>query len=167
MKKSAKITLVLISSISLLATGCGTQQATKREMYQNKEDCAQEWGSAANCQPTNPSNPLSYYLGPDYYISKGRVLYIPPGTDREEVLGTNTGFFMANRQNIAATQQNTQNNNNTTTGSGGNWNYASNNSGNGSTDEQAKSKSIGQVNTTKTIVRGGFGKSGSIFGRSS
>ncbi len=164
MKKSAKITLVLISSISLLATGCGTQQATKREMYQNKEDCTQEWGSSANCQPTNPSDPFSYYMGPDYYISKGRVLYIPPGTDREEILGTNTGFFMAHRQDIAATQQ--QSTSGSYTGNSGNWNYSSNSSST-SSDEQVKSKSLGQISTTRTIVRGGFGKSGSIFGRSS
>lgn len=161
MKRSAKITLVLISSVSLLATGCSSQQATKKEMYQNKEDCAQEWGSSSYCQPTVPSNPFSYYMGPDYYISKGRVYYFPPGTDREQVLGSNAGFSLAHKNQIAATQQNTTTGSGT--GNGGNWNYSS--GGGGTTTDEYKSKSIGQVNSTKTIARGGFGKSGSVFGR--
>lgn len=161
MKRSAKITLVLISSISLIATGCSSQQATKKEMYQNLDDCAQEWGSSAYCQPTTPSNPYSYYLGPDYYISKGRVYYFPPGTDREQVLGSNTGFFLAHKNQIAATQQNTTGSS-TSGGSDGNWSYSS---GSGTTTDEYKPKSIGQVNSTKTIARGGFGKSGSVFGR--
>ena len=74
-KRSIVITLVLISSISLIA--CASRRY-RREVYRSLEDCYKEWGIVVECEPvTDGSYSSEYYYGPYYYQSgySGRYFY--------------------------------------------------------------------------------------------
>ena len=66
MRKSAKVTLVLIGMGAL--AGCGGDD-TRRDVYKSREDCLADWANKPeDCQPA--SNPhhrsLGYFYGPAY-----------------------------------------------------------------------------------------------------
>ena len=98
MKKSKSIILLIAPVLgSLLACGGGNQPAasTTRDVYQNKEDCAKDWGEQELCEQMNDEDDREYrshggvfvgrpFYGPSHYpgdrsvIYKGRTIS-PPG----------------------------------------------------------------------------------------
>ena len=66
MKKTARITLVLVGSIS--ATACDSGPAQVRNQYRSLSDCVADY-SEATCRQENPGAPSPGYLyrGPGYY----------------------------------------------------------------------------------------------------
>ncbi len=68
MKKTARITLVLVGSIS--ATACDSGPAQMRNQYRSFADCAADY-SEATCRQENPGaySPGYLYRGPSYYHS--------------------------------------------------------------------------------------------------
>jgi uncharacterized protein YgiB involved in biofilm formation len=64
-KKSARVGLVLIGSLSLAACD---QAPTQRDIYASREDCAADWGAKpANCEPVRDARTgLWHYWGPSY-----------------------------------------------------------------------------------------------------
>lgn len=76
MKRSRVIKLTLLASATVFLTACGSnEQATTRELYMNKEKCAEDWGSEDKCEPTTSGR----YHGPHYYWYGGRPYYFPRG----------------------------------------------------------------------------------------
>jgi hypothetical protein len=63
MKRSNKIALVIIASVTLTSCGSGTQK-TQRDVYTSREKCTEDWGET-NCEDTSSSETGRYYMGPD------------------------------------------------------------------------------------------------------
>jgi len=76
MKRSKKIVLAIIASATLTACGSSTQP-TQRDVYANKEKCAEEWGDN-NCEEATGSGGRTY-SGPHYFIRSGYPYYYPRG----------------------------------------------------------------------------------------
>ncbi len=89
MKRSRKIALTLLASISLTATGCSQQQPTQREIYLTRENCVQDWGSEANCEPSTTG---TAYFGPQYYYRGGYPYYFPKDRDEPVPVDRNARF---------------------------------------------------------------------------
>jgi uncharacterized protein YgiB involved in biofilm formation len=85
MKRSRAITLTLLASATVLLTSCSSQQTTKRELYQNKEKCVQDWGAEDKCEPASSGH---YFYGPHYYWYSGRSYYFPLGGGSPEPVRT-------------------------------------------------------------------------------
>ena len=72
MKKSARVTLVLIGLTAL--AGCG-EDDQRRDVYASREDCLADWGNKPeDCTPATDQRHASrgYYYGPYYgYHSTG------------------------------------------------------------------------------------------------
>lgn len=72
MKKSARVTLVLIGLTAL--AGCG-EDDRRRDVYASREDCLADWGNKPeDCTPATDQRHASrgYYYGPYYgYHSTG------------------------------------------------------------------------------------------------
>jgi hypothetical protein len=77
MKRSREIVLALIASVSLTACEPDTQ-ATKRDMYKNRDDCAKDWDEK-DCEDSTDSNGAHWYAGPHYYYMGSRPYYYPRG----------------------------------------------------------------------------------------
>jgi len=84
MKRSRVISLTLLASATVLLTACSSEQATKREVYQNKQKCVEDWGSDDKCEVTSSG----HYYGPHYYWSSGRPYYYPHGGGTPELAQT-------------------------------------------------------------------------------
>jgi uncharacterized protein YgiB involved in biofilm formation len=82
MKRSRVITLTLLASATVLLTACSSEQATRREMYQNKQKCVEDWGSDDKCEATSSG----HYYGPHYYWSSGRPYYYPRNGSSPEIV---------------------------------------------------------------------------------
>jgi hypothetical protein len=80
MKRSKKIALVIIASVTLTSCGSNTQQ-TQRDVYSTKEQCADDWGDK-DCEDagTSGSSGGHYFMGPHYYAYGGRSYYFPRGS---------------------------------------------------------------------------------------
>ena len=90
MKRSKKITLTLIASISLVA--CGDEsQPTKRAVYANKQDCIGDWGNEKDCEEVLQQGARSYY-GPHYFYNYGRPYYIPSGSQDPKPVSSTAAF---------------------------------------------------------------------------
>lgn len=89
MKRSQRIALTLLASVSLTATGCSQQQPTQREVYLSKENCAQDWGSEANCEPSSTG---TAFWGPNYYYRGGYPYYFPKDRDEPVPVDRNAQF---------------------------------------------------------------------------
>jgi uncharacterized protein YgiB involved in biofilm formation len=69
-KSSARVTLVLLGAAALAA--CGQQdEAMRRDVYANKDDCIKDWGDDLQCDPQVASAPTAggphlFWLGPAY-----------------------------------------------------------------------------------------------------
>ena len=67
-KSSSRITLVLISAISISSCGDG-DPPQQRDVYLNANDCIADWGKPEHCEPVrNPTNTGYYYHGPAYRV---------------------------------------------------------------------------------------------------
>ena len=92
MKKSKSIILIIAPVLStLLFNACGgngstISEATTRDVYQSKEDCAKDWGGDELCEQMNDDDDREYrsggmiyagrpFYGPSYYPSDRTVLY--------------------------------------------------------------------------------------------
>ena len=91
MKKSKKITLLIAPVLStILFNACGSNEAaTTRDVYQNKEDCAKDWGEQDLCEQMNDDDDREYrrgngggvmfigrpFYGPQYYPNDRAVTY--------------------------------------------------------------------------------------------
>lgn len=67
MKRSRRIGLVLMASLSLAA--CDSQQATEQALYQNQQDCVEDWGL------DDWDYDDGHWHGPYYFLSGGRRHY--------------------------------------------------------------------------------------------
>jgi uncharacterized membrane protein YgcG len=90
MKKSKKIVLLLapvLSTILLNACG-GNDDPTTRDVYQNREECLQDWGDNELCEQMNDNDSDDYrrnggvfiagtrpFWGPQYYPGDRAVYY--------------------------------------------------------------------------------------------
>jgi uncharacterized protein YgiB involved in biofilm formation len=92
MKRSRKITLTLIASISIAACGGTDEQATKREIYKSKEECKEDWGGEENCEETVTTGGHRSYHGPHYFYSSGRPYYFPRGSETPMPAGSHMNF---------------------------------------------------------------------------
>lgn len=72
MKRSRKIALTLLASVSLMITGCDQEQEVKKEIYSSKEKCSEDWGSD-KCQEDRTVN---RWFGPAYYYYRGYPYYV-------------------------------------------------------------------------------------------
>ena len=90
MKRSKKITLTLIASISLAACG-GESQPTKRSVYANKQDCIDDWGNEKDCEEVQQQSTRAYY-GPHYFYSGGRPYYVPSGSQEPKPVSSAAAF---------------------------------------------------------------------------
>ncbi len=77
MKRSSRISLILIASASLVSCGPDYQD-TKRELYASRDKCAEDWGDPENCEEVSTPTGRGYY-GPHYYFFRGSPYYYPPG----------------------------------------------------------------------------------------
>lgn len=77
MKRSPRISLILIASASLVACGPDYRD-TKRELYASRGKCEEDWGDAQNCEEVSTRSGRGYY-GPHYYFFRGSPYYYPPG----------------------------------------------------------------------------------------
>lgn len=91
MKRSRKITLTLIASISIAACGGDSEQATRREIYKSKEECLKDWGDDDNCEETYSSGHRSYH-GPHYFYSSGSPYYFRRGETSPTPVGSHMNF---------------------------------------------------------------------------
>lgn len=72
MKRSRSLSLLLISSLTLVSCA-EQQQRTSRALYDNREDCEREWGTASDtCYNDN-----GYHYGPHFLYFGGRGFYYP------------------------------------------------------------------------------------------
>ncbi|MEW6665180.1 MAG: hypothetical protein AB1512_08170 [Thermodesulfobacteriota bacterium] len=101
MKRSKKITLTLIASISLAACG-GESQPTKREVYANKQDCIDDWGNEKDCEEVVRQG-TSYYHGPHYFYSGGRPYYIPSGSQDPKPVSAAAAFSKVPEGRLSST----------------------------------------------------------------
>jgi uncharacterized protein YgiB involved in biofilm formation len=76
MKRSKRIALTLLASASLAACGCGSEQATQREIYASKEKCVEDWGGDDKCEEGSGGR---HYVGPHYIFRGGYPYYFPRG----------------------------------------------------------------------------------------
>jgi uncharacterized protein YgiB involved in biofilm formation len=76
MKRSKKIALTLLASVSLVACGCNQEQMTRREVYKTKQQCIDDWGSDDACEPDRSGG----YYGPHYIYRGGSAYYFPRGS---------------------------------------------------------------------------------------
>ena len=68
-KSSAKVTLVLMGSITLAA--CGDEAVQQRDVYASLDGCAKDWGRPEKCEAAPSQSPTNrgsshVYLGPPY-----------------------------------------------------------------------------------------------------
>jgi hypothetical protein len=89
MKKSKSIILVIapvLGAILACGGGGGSDESTTRDVYQNKEDCAKDWGDDELCEQMNDGDSDDYkrnggvyvsrpFWGPQYYPSDRTVMY--------------------------------------------------------------------------------------------
>jgi hypothetical protein len=78
MKRSKKIALSLIASVSL--TACSqeyTYQRTQREVYPTKEQCVEDWGDEQECEQDTATR---RYYGPHYMFRSGYPYYYRSGS---------------------------------------------------------------------------------------
>lgn len=71
MKKSARVTLVLIGLTAL--AGCG-EDDRRRDVYASREDCLADWGNKPeDCKPASEPRHagMGYFYGPAYLYSSG------------------------------------------------------------------------------------------------
>ena len=78
MKRSKTITLSLLATLSLTLGGCSSQQSTKREIYQTKQDCLEDWGTEESCEEDKTNR---VYHGPHYFYRGGYPYYFRSGMD--------------------------------------------------------------------------------------
>ena len=79
MKKSKSIMLFIapvLSTILFNACGGSSSSSTTRDVYQNKEDCAKDWGEQDLCEQMNDEDDREYRSGGVIYA--GRPFYGPP-----------------------------------------------------------------------------------------
>ncbi|OQX08464.1 MAG: hypothetical protein BWK76_23555 [Desulfobulbaceae bacterium A2] len=77
MKRSRTITLTLLASVAVSLTACKSVQETKRELYNSRDRCVEDWGTGDKCEPSGAGGG---YYGPHYYWhSSGRPYYYPSG----------------------------------------------------------------------------------------
>ncbi len=88
MKKSKKIVLLIAPILStVLFNACDSgSSSTTRDVYQNKEDCAKDWGEQELCEQMNDDDDREYrssgviyagrpFYGPTYYPGDRSVNY--------------------------------------------------------------------------------------------
>lgn len=90
MKRSKKIALTLIASISIGVSSCSQEQSTKREYYASKQRCAEDWGSDDKCE--EDKNTPGYYYGPHYIYYRGYPHFFRPGGSEPEPLSAGAKF---------------------------------------------------------------------------
>ncbi|MHB8811133.1 MAG: hypothetical protein ACYC9M_14140 [Desulfobulbaceae bacterium] len=71
MKRSRHIGLILMASISLAA--CDSGQETQQALYQNRQDCTEDWGND-ECEDDDGDG---HWHGPHYFYYGGRYHYYP------------------------------------------------------------------------------------------
>lgn len=87
MKRSKRIGLTLLASLSLTACG-GAEQPTERALYKSKQECAEDWGSDDDCEDYGNG----YYRGPHYYYSGGRPYYYSKKTGESLAVADSAKF---------------------------------------------------------------------------
>jgi hypothetical protein len=89
MKKSKSIILIIAPVLGtiLACGGGGNQPSTTRDVYQNKEDCAKDWGEQELCEQMNDEDDREYrshggviyagrpFYGPAHYPGDRSVTY--------------------------------------------------------------------------------------------
>jgi hypothetical protein len=95
MKRSKKIALVIIASVTLTSCGSKTQQ-TQRDVYTTKEQCVDDWGEK-DCEDTGTSGASinHTYMGPHYFNYGGVPYFFPRGSSStsEPVNGSSVPRF--------------------------------------------------------------------------
>jgi uncharacterized protein YgiB involved in biofilm formation len=89
MKRSKRIALTLLASASLAAYGCGSEQATQREIYASKDKCVEDWGGDDKCEEGQGGR---HYYGPHYIFRGGYPYYFRPGSRDPLPLGRDARF---------------------------------------------------------------------------
>lgn len=74
MKRSRRIGLILMASISL--TACDSGQETQQALYQNRQECIEDWGN----DECDDSDGDGYWHGPHFFYAGGRHHYFPKKT---------------------------------------------------------------------------------------
>jgi uncharacterized protein YgiB involved in biofilm formation len=94
MKKSKSIVLIIAPVLStLLFNACGGRSPdTTRDVYQNKEDCAKDWGEQELCEQMNDQDDTEYRRNGGMVTGVGRPIYGPQyyPNDRTVVYKGNT-----------------------------------------------------------------------------
>ena len=90
MKRSPRISLILIASASLVACGPDYRD-TKRELYASRDKCEEDWGDPKNCEEVNTASGRGYY-GPHYSFFRGSPYYYPSGARDPVPVGKDVGF---------------------------------------------------------------------------
>jgi len=73
LRKSSRVTLVLIG-VAAAATGCSSDDDTRRDVYASREDCLADWNNKPeDCTPATQAAHATrgYWYGPSYYHSSG------------------------------------------------------------------------------------------------
>ncbi len=76
MKRSKKIALTLMASVSIAAFSCSEEQQAQREIYATKEQCVRDWSAGDECERDVSSN---RYFGPRYFFYGGYPHYYRSG----------------------------------------------------------------------------------------
>ncbi|QDH83687.1 hypothetical protein [Achromobacter phage Motura] len=85
MKRSAKITLVLLGTMALTACGDGNEsRQTTRQQYKSMADCQREWGTDSRNCTTSSSG---HFFGPLYFWnhSTGTPMVVGAGGETRAV----------------------------------------------------------------------------------
>lgn len=69
MKRSRRISLTLLASLTLAA--CGSDQATQQAAYRSRQDCVTDWGSEEDCENDGRGG----WYGPHYFFMSGRPYF--------------------------------------------------------------------------------------------
>ncbi|OQX14308.1 MAG: hypothetical protein BWK76_14850 [Desulfobulbaceae bacterium A2] len=75
MKRSRTITLTLLASVAVSLTACRSVQETKRELYNSRDRCVEDWGVEDRCESSGTGG----FYGPHYYWRSGTPYYYPRG----------------------------------------------------------------------------------------
>jgi uncharacterized protein YgiB involved in biofilm formation len=67
-RRTATITLVLISSAALQGCGRGNEQPASRDIYRSQADCKRDWGDdEKKCEAVSSGPHAGYFYGPLLY----------------------------------------------------------------------------------------------------
>jgi len=154
-KKTTKLTLVFIASISIAATSCSFQDSRygercRQEVYPSLVDCQRDWGLDRCEQVTDSSYPPGHYYGPCYYRERGTTYYYHRHRRLYITLPTNTNFYKRGRSSnsVGNVNRNNPNTGRSTSGStvkGGNSGKSGGSVNRGGSGSTGKSTSGGRA----------------------